>query len=162
MGAELWLDGGALPAAAAGVSVIGALRVAELRLGAFVGWLPGVARSVAPGQSVDFSLWVGGVRACQALGHGVVDTALCAGFEAGRLSARGASLLAARSVSDLWLAPALGLELGSALGSHLALHLRADAIAPLLRQGYAVNETDDVHHVPSVAVRGALGVLVGF
>lgn len=161
-GAELWLDGHALPVAAAGTSLVAALRASDLRLGVFAGWLPGVERSVAPGQSVHFSLLLGGVRACYTLGHGVIDTALCAGVEAGRLSARGAGLLSARSTADLWLAPQLGLELASALSSHLALQLRADAITPLLRQGYAVNETDDVHHVASLGVRAALGFLVGF
>jgi hypothetical protein len=161
-GAELWLDGHALPSAAAGASLVAALRLQDLRLGAFAGWLPGVEQSVGPGQSVRFSLLLGGVRACYTLGHGVIDTALCAGFEAGRLSARGAGLLSARSASDLWLAPQLGLELASALSSQLALQLRADAIVPLLRQGYAINETDDVHHVASLGVRAAFGLLVGF
>jgi hypothetical protein len=161
-GAELWLDGHALPSAAAGASLVAALRVQDLRLGAFAGWLPGVERPVGPGQSVRFSLLLGGVRACYTLGHGVVDTALCAGFEAGRLSARGTGLLSARSAADLWLAPQLGLELASALSSQLALLLRADAIVPLLRQGYAINETDDVHHVASLGVRAAFGLLVRF
>lgn len=162
LGAELWLDARALPSAAGGVSLVFALRSSDLRLGAFGAWLPGVERSVGPGQSIHFSLLLGGVRACYTLGHGILDTALCAGFEAGRLSARSAGLVSARSVSDLWLAPQLGLELTSALSSHLALHLRADAIAPLLRQGYAVNETDDVHHVAGLGVRAAFGFLVGF
>jgi hypothetical protein len=161
-GAELWLDAHALPSVAAGASLVAALRAGDLRLGAFAGWLPGVDQNVGPGQSVHFSLLLGGVRACYTLGRGVIDTALCAGFEAGRLSARGAGLLSARNAADLWLAPQLGLELASALSSHLALQLRADAISPLLRQGYAVNETDDVHHVASLGVRAAFGFLVGF
>lgn len=161
-GAELWLDLHALPSAAAGASVSAALRAGELRFGAFAGWLPGVDRAVGAGQSVHFSLLLGGVRACYTLGHGVLDTALCGGFEAGRLSARGAGLLSARNAADLWLAPELGLELASTLSSQLTLQLRAEAIAPLLRQGYAVNETDDVHHVASFGARVAFGVLVGF
>jgi hypothetical protein len=161
-GAELWLDAQALPAAAAGASIVAALRATDLRVAAFVAWLPGVDRPVGPGQSVRFSLLLGGVRACYTLGHGFVDTALCAGVEAGRLSARGAGLLSARSANDPWFAPQLGLELSGSLSSHLALQLRGDAIVPLLRQGYAVNETEDVHHVASLGVRAALGVAVGF
>jgi hypothetical protein len=161
-GAELWLDAHALPAAAAGASVVAALRATDLRVAAFAAWLPGVDRSVGPGQSVRVALLIGGVRACYTLGHGFVDTALCAGVEAGRLSARGAGLLSARSANDPWLAPQLGLELSSAISSHLALQLRADAIVPLLRQGYAVNETQDVHHVASLGVRAAFGLVVGF
>lgn len=162
LGAEVWLDAHALPAVAAGVSAVGSLRASELRLGAFVALLPGVDRTVAPGQSVSFSLLLGGVRACYTLGQGLVDTALCAGLEGGRLAARGSGLLSARNANDLWVAPQLGIELSSALTSHLGVQLRGDAIVPLLRQGYAVNETEDVHHVPGLGVRAGFGFIFGF
>jgi hypothetical protein len=161
-GAELLLDVSSLPAPAPGPSLLGGLRWQSLRLGAFLAWLPESEKSVGPGQSVAFSVLLGGVRGCYTLGQGLVETALCAGLELGRLSARGPGLLRARRADDPWLAPQLGLELGLPVSQLVMLHARGDAIAPLLRQGYAVNDSEDVHHIGSVGVRLGLGLLVGF
>jgi hypothetical protein len=162
LGAELLLDVSSLPAPAPGPSLLGALRWESLRLGAFVAWLPESEKSVGPGQSVAFSVLLGGVRGCYTLGQGLVETALCAGLELGRLSARGPGLLRARRADDPWLAPQLGLELSLPVSQLVMLHARGDAIAPMLRQGYAVNDSQDVHHIGSVGVRIGLGMFVGF
>lgn len=162
LGAELLLDGNSLPIAAPGVALVGALRWSALRLAVFGVWLPDATESVAPEQDVSFSLLSAGLRACYTLGRGLVDTSLCAGAEIGRVSASGAGLFLARSVSDLWIAPQVGLELGVPLGQAFAVLARVDALAPLQRQRYAVNETDDVHQTPSVALRVALGASLAF
>ncbi len=162
LGAELLLDVSFLPAPAPGPSLLAVWRWEALQLGAYAAWLPGSERSLGPGQSVAFSLLLGGVRACYALGHGLLDTALCAGLEAGRLSATGSGLLGARRANDPWLAPQLGLELGAPVSELVVLHARVDAIAPLLRQGYAVNDTEAVHRVASVGLRAAVGLLLAF
>jgi hypothetical protein len=161
-GAELVVDGNALPVVATGASVLGELRWAELRVGAFAMWLPSADKSVGPGQRVDFSLLAAGARACYVLGQGLVDTALCTGLEAGQLSARGSGLVEAQSAHDLWLAPQLGLALSAEPSHGLRLHAHAEAVAPLLRQGYAINATEDVHHVSSVGVRAGIGFLFGW
>jgi hypothetical protein len=161
-GAELLVDINSLPGVAPGVSLFGALYWSELRLALFAAWLPDATESVAPEQDVSFSLLSAGLRACYTLGRGLVDTALCAGGEIGQVSANGAGLFRARSVSDLWLAPQLGLELGVPLGPAFAVRARGDTLVPLLRHGYAVNETDNVHETPGVVVRVAVGASVEF
>jgi hypothetical protein len=162
LGAEVLVDGSALSGAAVGASIGAWLRWTELRLGAYAIWLPAAEQSVGPSQRIEFSLVAAGVRACYALGHGLVDTALCTGFEAGQLSARGVGLADARSSHDLWLAPQLGLELSAEPWQRFTLQAHAEAVAPLLRQGYAVNETEEVHHVSGLGARAGLGFLVGF
>lgn len=162
LGAELLVDVNSLPSVAPGVSLLGGLRWPELELGAYATWLPPKDESVGPGQRVAFSLLSGGLRACYALGHGLVDTAVCAGLEAGRLSARGAGLVRAQSVNDLWLAPHAGLSLRAALAANAAFHVRGEAVVPLLRQGYAINEIEDIHHVESLGLRVALGGALTF
>ncbi len=162
IGAELLVDVSSLPVVAPGVALFGGLRWSELRLAVFVAWLPGADKSVGPDQSVSFSLFTGGLRACYALGHGLVDTALCAGGELGQLSASGSGLFRAQNVHDLWLAPQLGLELNAPIERSFGLHVRADAIFPVLRRGYAINETDDFHRTSSVALRAAAGAWVAF
>lgn len=162
LGAELLVDVNSLPSVSLGLSLFGALRWSELRLALFAAWLPEAEEAVAPDQSVSFTLLSGGLRACYGIGHGLVDTSLCAGAELGRLAASGSGLFQSRDVSDLWLAPQLGLELGAPLGSSLSLRARADALFPLLRQSYAVNETEDVHATPAVAVRASAGVWLAF
>jgi hypothetical protein len=162
LGLEVLVDINSLPVVAPGLAVSGALRWSELRLAVFAAWLPDAEESVGLDQNVSFSLLSGGLRACYALGHGVVDTSLCAGAELGRLAASGSGLYRAQSVSDLWLAPQVGLELGVPLAASLGLHLRADAVFPLLRHAYAVNETQDVHETASVAARLAAGASLAF
>jgi hypothetical protein len=162
LGAELLVDAHSLPAVAIGPGVIGALRWDDLSVGLFAAWFPGAEKTVAPNQRAEFSLVVAGARVCYTLGHGLVDTALCAGFEAGQISARGAGLLEARSARDLWLAPDLGLALRAEPWSSFALGAHAEAFAPLLRQGYGIDQTENIYHVRSLGVRAGFGFLVGF
>jgi hypothetical protein len=162
LGVELVVDVSSPPVAAAGGSLIAQLRWSELALGAYGVWLPGAEESLGPGQSVGFDLLGGGVRACYRLGQGLVDTELCAGIEAGRLSARASGLLSAQTVNDLWLSPHAGLELELELSRAVTVHLRGDAVAPMLRQDYAVNETESVHHIAALGVRASGGVLFEF
>ncbi len=160
LGLELVVDVSSLPVAAAGGSLLAELRWSELAVGAYGLWLPGAEESLGPGQSVGFDLLGGGLRTCYRLGQGLIETQLCGGIEAGRLSARATGLLRAQAVSDLWLAPHAGLELRVELARAVALHVRGDAVAPLLRQDYAVNETESVHHIAALGVRAAVGVLL--
>jgi hypothetical protein len=166
LGAELVVDLGTLPVAAPGVTVFGALRWSELELAAYGLWLPGADKAVGPAQSVSFSLVSGGLRAGYAIGHGWVDTALCAGIEAGRVAAKGAGLSNARSVHDLWLAAHAGLQLSAQPTTALALFIRGEALVPLLRQSYAVNDAAtldaEVDTIASIGARLSAGAMLTF
>jgi hypothetical protein len=162
VGVEIVGDVTSLPSLAPGVSLVARVRATEWDLAAYGLWLPGLERALEPGQSVRFALLGAGVRGCYRLGQGLLDTALCAGLEAGRLSAEGVGLQSAERVSDLWLTPHVGLELRAEVSRSLGLYVRGEAIAPLFRQKYAVNDNQSVHRVAALGVRGAAGVMLGF
>jgi hypothetical protein len=162
VGVEIVGDITSLPSLAPGVSLVARVGATEWDLAAYGLWLPGLERALEPGQSVRFALFGAGVRGCYRLGQGLLDTALCAGLEAGRLSAEGVGLQSAERVSDLWLTPHVGLELRAEVSRWLGLYVRGEAIAPLFRQDYAVNDDQSVHRVAALGVRGAAGVMLGF
>jgi hypothetical protein len=166
LGAELVVDIGALPVTAPGVTVFGALRWPELELHLYGLWLPDAEKSVGPAQSVSFSLASAGLRAGFTVGRGWVDTSVYAGIEAGRVSARGTGLSNARSVDDLWLATHAGLQLSAHPTRALALVVRGEALVPLLRQSYSVNDTAaasaDVDTIASIGARLAVGAMFTF
>ena len=126
----------------------------------------GVFTEAAAVGNAEFSLASGGVTAGYALGHGWIDTVVCAGVEAGSVSARGAGLLNSRSVHDLWLAPHAGLELSAHPGGGFTVFVRGEAVVPLFRQSYAVNDilaaSASVDTIASVGARLAAGALIAF
>jgi hypothetical protein len=81
----------------------------------------------------------------------------CAGVEAGQVTARGLGLLQAQEVTELWLAPSLGLGARWAAGTGGAIRSRVELLAPLLRHRYLVNVADPVHATPGLTLRAALG-----
>lgn len=161
-GAELIVDLNSLAAVAAGPSLFVALGWEALSLGLHATWLPGTNESVGPAQAVEVSLLAAGLSVCYALGRGLLDTAVCAGLDAGRLTARGAGLLESRVVHDPWLSTQAGLVLSRELGAGLALQARGELVVPLLRQTYGVNETEAVYRVAGLAARFALGARIAF
>jgi len=161
-GAELLIDLNSLAAVAAGPSLFVALGWDALSLGLHATWLPGTNETVGPAQAVEVSLLSAGLSLCYALGRGLLDTAVCAGLDAGQLTARGAGLRESRVVHDPWLSTQAGLMLSRELGAGLALQARGELVVPLLRQTYGVNETEAVYRVASLAARFALGARIAF
>lgn len=161
-GAELIVDMSSLAGVAAGPSLFVTLGWDALSLGVHATWLPGTHETLGPAQGVEVSLLAGGLSLCYALGRGVLDTAVCAGLDAGQLTARGAGLRESRVAHDPWLSTQAGLVLSRELGAGFALHARGELVVPLLRQTYAVNETEAVYRVASLAARFALGARIAF
>jgi hypothetical protein len=156
-------DGVALGAPAPGLGVsFGARRGA---LSGFVhgAWLPAHREAVNGGGTAQFSLLAGGVRACYELARGLLEVDACGGVELGRLAASGERLDDAASFADWWLAPSLGVTLGSVVAGPLYFRAGADALVPVLREAYRVNDSVLVHRPPSIGVRGgiALGLVLG-
>jgi hypothetical protein len=157
------LDGVALGAAAPGLGVsFGARRAA---LSGFVhgAWLPMRRESVDGRGSVEFSLLAAGVSACYELARGLLEVDACGGVELGRLAASGERLDDAASFADWWLAPSLGVAFGAALAGPLYFRAGADALVPVLREAYRVNDSVLVHRASSLGFRGgvALGFVIG-
>lgn len=157
-GADLVLDVSSLPELAPGVGVHARLGRERWQVALYGAFLPARELSLGAEQGVDFSLLAGGARGCFAPLGGVLRPAVCAGAEVGRFSADGSGLRDARRADNPWLAPTAGLELSPQLWQGVFVDVRADALVPLIRKYYAVNDTDDVFRPPPVALRFYLGV----
>jgi hypothetical protein len=156
------LDAAALPAPAVGVALS-----AGLRRGAWSGLgygllLPEQSDASGGEGRLAFSLIAAGLRGCYSLGTGALRTSACAGIELGRIDAEGIGLVGAARYRDLWLASSAGLELGGALGSSWFWTARGDALVPILREEYFVNQTDFVHRAALPDLRAGLGAGVAF
>lgn len=161
--ADALLDAAALGSAAPGLRVSFGARLESLTGVVYGAWLPARRLDVEGGGRVAFSLGVGGLRGCYELARGLLAADACAGVELGRLAARGEGLENAASFGDWWLAPSLGIALRAGIGGPLYLRAGADAVLPVLREAYRVNDGALVHRAPSVGFRGgvALGVVLG-
>lgn len=157
------LDAAALGGTAPGSEVSLGARQAELSGRVYGAALFPQRGGVEGGGSVEFSLIASGLRGCYELAQGLLGAEACAGVELGRLAASGERLANAASFADWWLAPSLGVALGTALAGPLYVRAGADAVVPLLREAYRVNDGELVHRPPSVGLRGsvALGVVLG-
>jgi len=157
------LDGVALGAAAPGVGVSLGARHAALSGFVYGAWLPPRREEVGGGGAVELMLLTGGVRACHELARGLLAFDACGGLELGRLVASGEGLAGAASFADWWLAPSLGIALGSGLGGALYVRAGADLLVPVLREAYRVNDGVLVHRPSSAGFRAgvALGIVLG-
>ena len=155
-GAEAVFDSASLGGAAFGVGAEAQLRLAELGIGAYAIGLPSYQIPVASAQYVELSLWAAGLRGCYRATDALLVLDLYAGAELGALGAAGHGLLNASMRRDAWGAATWGAHLGVDLVAHLRLGARLEAVLPLSRPRYLVNQTEVVHEVPSASVR--LGV----
>lgn len=156
--AEALVDVAALRAAAPGAGVAVGLKRRALTGLAHAVFLPTRREALGATASLELTLIAGGLRACYELARGLLDASVCGGAELGRLTARGRGLANARAYTDWWLAPSVGLALGSTLGSTWYFRLYGDALLPILRERYRVNESILVHRPPSVGFRAGLAI----
>jgi hypothetical protein len=151
---------GALPEPALGVSVSAGAEWQAWSLGAYGILFGGQRLAVRPAQSVDVELSVAGLRGCRRWLEQPLLLDTCVALEAGRWEAFGTDLQAARRARDLWLAPGAALAAGIELTPALALQVRADAVLPLTRKRYIVNENEGVHASDAVSWRLAAGLVI--
>jgi hypothetical protein len=59
---------------------------------------------------------------------------------------------------DLWLAPALSLELSATLVDGLRLRSSVAGLMPLVRSRFRVDEQEVVHQLPALALRLGMGL----
>jgi hypothetical protein len=158
LGVEGLVDSSTLADVALGASVQAQWRLGNYGLGGYAVFLPAQRRAVSAQEYVEFSHFSAGLRACGAIAGGPLGVDVCAGGEAGTVSAWGRGLVDARQANNLWLAPSVGLLgrwRGIATG---ALTSRLELLFPLLRQPYVINGTQTVHETPSWTARWALGI----
>jgi hypothetical protein len=152
------LDSAALGGMSIGLGVHGAARLGRWSLGLSGVYLPEHQTPVRVGQWVELTLVAVGPRACHRLLSGGVRAHACAAFELGEIIGTGVGLRGARETSDWWLAPSLGLGLDWIVFSDVALAAHVDALTPLTRKEYVINETEVVHRVPAALIRLGFGL----
>jgi hypothetical protein len=158
-GAEALLDTSSLPSLAPGVGLQAGFRFGARHLAITGVLLPTATTTFASGSSVEFGLLAAGVRASQRLLDAWVDVSLSAGLEAGRFFGEGRGLIGARRANNVWLAPQVGLALEVPFTRTLALEWRVEALTPLARRAYVIDEVEPVHRPPALTARSALGVI---
>jgi hypothetical protein len=150
------LDAGSLGGTSLGPGVEAELRWAAFGAGIYGLWLPPRQISVASAQSVELSLLSVGLRGCYRTDLALPLVDLCAGGEFGALSAAGRGLVDASRRRDPWGAATVGALIGADLGRLLRIGARLEAVLPLSRERYLVNQNDVVHEVPAASARVAL------
>jgi hypothetical protein len=154
------LDMGAFDEPAPGMAVEARAGLGAMSLGLYGVWLPAQRMPVRPQEFVEFELITAGLRGCHAwpLLSPVLKLGACIGFEAGRFTARGIGLGAARVVHDPWFAPGAALEAQLSLSGPLQLQLRAEPLLTLSRKQYAINGMEGVHSPAMLGARLYLGL----
>jgi hypothetical protein len=162
-------DSGSLPAPGLGVGLGVELRGQRFALRAngtllFDQHVAIEERSGAPGA--DMSLVLGGLSACTApIGNfrASFATAVCAGWELGRLGAVGTGVQTALRGNQLWSAPRVDAGLSWAVpASAFRFNLILTAAAPLKRDDFFLRELGRVYRPPGAVGRLALGVDISF
>jgi hypothetical protein len=161
LGVEAVLDTGALPAVAPGVGVAGRASFGAPSIEIHGAVFPLQSLDVSQREQVEFGLMLVGARGCYRFFGSAPSAAACVGFEAGSFEASGDALLGSRRWRDIWLAPSAGVEGRQPLAAGWQLVLRGEAVMPLLRKQYVVNENDSVHAPAGVDLRLSLGLSVG-
>ncbi len=157
-------DLGALPAFAAGPSLRVSLARGAQRLFVDASWRPTVRyeRSSSPSYGGEFDLWTAGLGACHRWFARPVSPALCAGFEAGALSARGFGVTRPGSDTEPWAAAWAGGALELPVLSWLTLTARAAATVPVVRPNFVLVGVGEVFQPAAVGLRTAIDAEVTF
>jgi hypothetical protein len=109
----------------------------------------------------EMSLLMAGLLGCARVAEGRVSPSVCAGFELGRLGARGVGTSAARDGSAFWSASLVRGTLDFGIDDASAVSLGVAAVVPF-RQLHVVLRPEEVHRTPAVAVRPFVGFGVRF
>jgi hypothetical protein len=151
------IDAGALPSAAPGLEVAAALELGVMRIGAsFAGFMPQEAELPdASGGRFDFVL--GGVDLCGHPLFGDLHLLACAGFELGRIGARGTGIRNWREGDAAWYAPRVQLGVGYGFAEVVRVFVRGGIAVPLARREFQV-DGERVHQPGSSALRVGVGI----
>ncbi len=144
--------------------------------GGSVAWTPGALRIEAgaaawtaqsrtvPGSTAGarFSMTSLGAGACHAIVRRSVDLAPCLGASLHLVSASGFGATDNYDASARWVSADGGALARMPVGAWLALRVRADALVPLSRPTFAVENEGIVHRAPPIGLRASVGAELTF
>ncbi|MBX3190028.1 MAG: hypothetical protein KF819_23585 [Labilithrix sp.] len=158
LGASLATDGTTLPAVAAGGAAALAWTPGPARLEVSGSYF--VAQSETAGGSAAgaaLTLVVLGARGCWALARGPVELSPCLGVDVHLVGARGFGAARNFDESARWAAGTGGALLRVPVAPWLALRAQADAVVPLARPRFVVENEGTVHRPSAMGARGTIG-----
>jgi hypothetical protein len=153
---------GQLPGASAGTALYGSLELSSFRaeLGAQF-YRGGDARYVQlPSVGAQLDLLSGTVRACFTQGASRWTFPICSGFELGVMRGEGFGVATTETASRLWAAAIVGPAVRFSLTRGVALWLEADAVLPLIRPGFHMQNLDTLYLAPASGWRACVGLEV--
>lgn len=161
LGLGLLIESGALPSAVPGLELAGALELRALRIAAFAAvFVPQDAELAGDSRGGTFDFVLAGIDLCGHPAFGDIHLLACAGFELGRIGARGKGVLNERDGDAGWYAPRAELGVGYGLAQVARVWLRGGIAMPLSRPEFVLDDTDRVHQPSGASLRGLLAVEV--
>jgi hypothetical protein len=159
IGAGLFLESGALPAPVPGVDLGAALEWRSLRIGVSVAlFVPQDEQLPNDDRGGRFDLVLAGLDICAKPVLDSLHLLACAGFELGRIGARGDMVLNERAGDAGWYAPRAELGVGYGFAEIARVWLRGGVAIPLARPQFLLNDTAQVHQPANTSVRGLVAI----
>jgi hypothetical protein len=155
-------DVGTLPRPALGAELGAALSLRPLYVEVVGTVLPDARETIADDRGGDISLLGGGVRVCYAAQGGRLSGRACAGAEFGRLQGTGVGASWSVSQDVFWSAGRVGVAGSYAFSSALALRAGIEALVPVSRPEFILENVGPVHQPAAVAGRLAVGLELSF
>jgi hypothetical protein len=159
VGAGLLVEAGALPNPVPGIALGGALEWQALRIGAFVAvFVPQDERIPNDDRGGTFDLVLAGFDVCAKPAIDALHLLACAGFELGRIGARGDRVLNEREGDAGWYAPRAELGIGYGFAEIVRVWLRGGVAVPLARPAFVLDQDDRVHQPSNLSLRGLVAI----
>jgi hypothetical protein len=156
---------GPMPALGRGGGVYASLQHGRVRfeLGGEIAWGGETRSSSAPSVGAHLSLISGAARTCLLLPReGRWSVPICGGFELGVMHGAGFGAAVPESAQSLWGAAVVGPAVRFSASRRWALWVELDAVVPLIRPGFYVENLGTLYVAPAAGTRGAVGLEVDF
>ncbi len=163
LGAWALVDGGTLPGVGLGAAGSAAMTLGALELELGFTGLPSRSARLPerPTAGGDVSLLAGTAAACyDVLPFAFSELAPCLGWEAGDMRASGFGVSAPGAGESLWSAARAGARFAWSPIRRLAIVLRGDAIVPVTRPNFFLQNVGTVFRPGAAAARASLGLEV--
>lgn len=158
LGARIGAEIGALASVAPWLQIVAGLELDRFALLGHAGTTSSVVGEIAGGTAgAEMSLWTAGLSACGRVTHSNPSGSGCAGFEAGRLSARGLGTTEPHSEYALWTAGLAQAVLDWNIAAGGVASLGVTGIIPVHRLRVDAGDIE-VHRTPVIGVRPWLGI----
>jgi hypothetical protein len=153
---------GLLPGFSPGLGAAAALLVGRARVEVSGAWHFERQLDLGQSRSAEFRLWALGARGCWAPGVSKFEFPLCAGVHAGSMRGRSEGIAETATQSSPWLAARVGPGFVYLPSRYAGLYLGGEALFPLIRPQFSIENVGEVYTPPAVAGLFQFGLEVRF